>query len=178
MNWDWFDKIYYFNSEMSPQGINKKISYFKGTTIQDWDKHMKAITKWDFRDIGNKIYPDDINVIDYLEPEGDKPFGIHGVISEVINRLRKGIAFITIQKKPGSDFGTGGIYSVKAASLALNLEWGNISIYKNRFREEDPNPRMDKIDFIVSDGYKITADGDWYDSRIGKNKYKSFEKGD
>ena len=116
-------------------------------------------------------------MIDYLEPEGEKSFNIHGVIVDIINRLEKGIAFITIQKKPGVDFGTGGIYSVKAASLAINLEWGNIKIYKNRFREEDDRPNFDTIDFEIVNGSEIVPVGDWYNSkrgRIKEDKYKDF----
>ncbi len=180
-NWNHYNPIYYFNAEMSPQALHKKLSYFKDTSISEWYSKMKVIGDWDYRDIGDKIFPDSINVIDYLEPEGEKSFNIHEVIVGIMNNLKSGIAFITIQKKPGAVFGTGGVYSVKAASLALTLEWGNVSIYKNRFREEDLSPSLDSVDFEITGGSKIEEKGVWYNSKIGKaksDKYKSFTKED
>jgi hypothetical protein len=153
--------IYYFNSEMGPEALKHKLSHFS-IPISEWEKHMKVVDNWDFNDIADKIQPDALNVIDYLEPEGDKSFNIHGVISAIIRRLKKGTALINIQKKPGVSMGTGGIYSIKAATLALALEWGKLEIIKNRFRESDPTPSMNKINFEVHHGYKLVKQGVWY----------------
>lgn len=153
--------IFYFNSEMGPEALKQKLSNFP-IPITDWVKNMKVIDQWDFYNIADKIQPDAFNVIDYLEPEGDKPFNIHGIISAIIRRLNKGTALITIQKKPDAKMGTGGIYSIKAATLALALDWGKIEIVKNRFREADPMPNAAKINFEVHQGYKFVKKGDWY----------------
>ena len=67
-----------------------------------------------------------------------------------------------IQKKPDATMGTGGIYSIKAATLALALEWGKIEIVKNRFREADMQPALMKINFEVHQGYKFVKVGNWY----------------
>jgi len=128
--------IFYFNSEMGPEALKMKLSHFP-ISITDWNKNMKVVDKWDFNNIADKIQPDAFNVVDYLEPEGEKAFNIHGVISAIIKRLNKGTALITIQKKPAATMGTGGIYSIKAATLAIALDWGKIEIVKNRFREAD-----------------------------------------
>lgn len=153
--------IFYFNSEMGPQALKKKISYFP-ISEEKWKKNMKVVEEWDFFNIADKIQPDAFNVIDYLEPEGEKAFNIHGAISAIIRRLKKGTALITIQKKPGTTMGTGGIYSIKAASLALALEWGKLEIVKNRFREADQLPSLTKIDFEVHRGYEFVRTRDWY----------------
>ena len=58
--------------------------------------------------------------------------------------------------------GTGGIYSIKAATLALALDWGKIEIVKNRFREADSQPSLNKINFDVHQGYKFVKVGNWY----------------
>ena len=152
--------IFYFNSEMGPEALKMKLSYFP-VPISEWSKHMKVVDQWDFNNIADKVQPDGFNVIDYLEPEGDKPYNIHGVISAIIRRLDKGIALICIQKKPGAAMGTGGIYSIKAATLALSLEWGKLEIIKNRFREADQFPSLNKIDFEVHKGYKFVSKGGW-----------------
>lgn len=153
--------IFYFNSEMGPEALKKKLSYFP-IEMDVWKKHMKAIAQWDFNNIADKIQPDAFNVIDYLEPEGEKPFNIHGVISSIIKRLNQGMALIAIQKKPDAKLGVGGIYSIKAATLALALDWGKIEVIKNRFREEDSFPSSDKINFEVHKGYQFVKQGNWY----------------
>lgn len=153
--------IFYFNSEMGPEALKMKLSYFP-IPISEWSKHMKVIDNWDFNNIADKIQPDAFNVIDYLEPEGEKAFNIHGVISSIIRRLNKGTALIAIQKKPDAKMGTGGIYSIKAATLALALDWGKLEIIKNRFREADPLPSLNKINFEVHQGHKFVSQGGWY----------------
>jgi len=153
--------IFYFNSEMGPEALKQKLSNFP-IPIEDWAKNMKVVDQWDFYNIADKIQPDAFNVIDYLEPEGEKAFNIHGVISAIIRKLHKGTALITIQKKPGATMGTGGVYSVKAATLALALDWGKIEIVKNRFREADPLPSLTKINFEVHQGYKFENLSYWY----------------
>jgi len=152
---------FYFNSEMGAEALKKKLQYFP-THVSEWARQIKVVDGWDFHNIPDKIQPDAFNVVDYLEPEGDKPFNIHGVISAIIRRLSKGTALITIQKKPGATMGTGGIYSIKAATLALALDWGKIEIIKNRFREEDPFPSLTKINFDVHKGWKFVPTGGWY----------------
>ena len=172
-NWN----IWYFNSEMSEQALHKKLSYFSDLRIDQW--RMIAKTGWGFRSIVDEIQPNDFNVIDYLEPEGEKAFDIHSVLSEIVGKLEKGVALVTIQKKPGSQYGTGGIYSAKAASLVMNLEWGTLEITKNRFREEDPHPTWNTIDFDIVHGSRFEAKGDWYNPKIGRpeEKYKDFTGG-
>jgi hypothetical protein len=153
--------IYYFNSEMGPEALKMKLSYFP-IPMTDWAKNMKVVDQWDFSNIADKIHPDAFNVVDYLEPEGDKPYNIHGVISAIIRRLNKGTALIAIQKKPNATLGTGGIYSIKAATMAIALDWGKIEIVKNRFREADMMPSLNKINFEVHHGYKFIQLDGWY----------------
>lgn len=152
---------FYFNSEMGPEALKKKLSHFP-IQMTDWVKGMKVIDNWDFNNISDKVQPDAFNVIDYLEPEGDRPYNIHGVISAIIRRLNKGMALIMIQKKPGATMGTGGIYSIKGATLAISMDWERIEIVKNRFREADMMPSLNKINFEVHQGYKFVKVGGWY----------------
>lgn len=153
--------IFYFNSEMGPEALKEKLSHFP-IPINKWNDGMRVVDNWDFNNVPDKIQPDALNVIDYLEPEGDRPYNIHGVISAIIRRLNKGLALIAIQKKPGATLGTGGIYSIKAATLALSMDWGKIEITKNRFREADLQPTLNKIDFEIHQGYKFVKVGSWY----------------
>ncbi len=153
--------IFYFNSEMGPEALKHKLQVFP-VSIQEWGKNMKVVDNWDFRNVADKIQPDALNVVDYLEPEGDKAFDIHNVISSIIRRLNRGLALILIQKRPDAKTGTGGVYSIKAATLALALDWGRLEVTKNRFREADPNPDKNNIKFNVKQGWHFEPDGDWY----------------
>ncbi|HOD28552.1 MAG TPA: bifunctional DNA primase/polymerase [Syntrophales bacterium] len=151
----------YYNAEMGAEALHKKLRYFPDP-ISEWARGMKVVDGWDFNSITDKIQPDAFNVVDYLEPDGDKPYNIHGVISNIIRRLDQGVALITVQKKPEARMGTGGVYSLKAATLALALDWGKIEIVKNRFREEDPNPSANKISFDVKAGWEIVRTCPWH----------------
>lgn len=172
-------KFRYFMSEMSDLALNYKLNAFK-IPISDWKMDVIPDDKWDYFNIHDKIYPDDINIIDYLEPEGERSFKIHEVVTKIIKKLNKGMALIATQKKLGADLSAGGVYSAKAASLYLSLDWGKIYIFKNRFREEDPNPLKTHINFEIKSGQNIVATSDWYDPHDKKleQRYRSFQKED
>jgi len=155
--------VYYFNSEMSPQQLTEKISHFL-TPKSAWKEKMHVVDNWDFNNVADKIQPDALNCIDYLEPEGEKPYMIHGVISAIIRKLNRGVALICVQKRPDAKLATGGIYSIKAASLALALDYGRIEIIKNRNREADKNPTLNTMSFDVKGGYQFSAKGGWHAS--------------
>ena len=163
-------KFYYFNAEMSPLALNTKLGYFT-TRPEDWNMKVIPDHIWDYSNIADKIFPDDINVIDYLEPEGEKAYNIHGVVTAIIKRLDKGIAIIATQKRPDVDLSAGGVYSAKAASLYLSLDWGRIKIFKNRYREADKNPSLNMRDFeITSNTQAIKKRGGWYSEQIKKRE--------
>ena len=168
----------YFASEMSDLALNYKLGSFR-VPVENWQKWMDVIPdyKWDYSNIQDKIFPNDMNVIDYLEPEGEKTYNIHDIITKIIKRLDKGMALIATQKKKGSDLSAGGVYSAKAASLYLSMDWGTIFIFKNRFREEDINPKMTRRDFEIESGQNFIPISDWYDP-INKKKEKSYDRFD
>lgn len=154
--------VFYFNAEMGPEALKHKLETFP-ISVERWAEKMKVVENWDFRNVADKIAPDALNIVDYLEPEGDRAFDIHSVISSIIQRLDKGVAFINVQKRPDAKMGAGGVYSIKAASMALALDWCRLEVVKNRFREFDPEPAKNKIKFKVTAGYKFSADGNWYE---------------
>ena len=169
-NMEKFEWIY-FMSEMSDLALNYKLSCFHWP-IEAWKMKVVPDYVWDHNSIQDKIFPNAINVIDYLEPEGDKPYGIHEIVTKIIKKLDKGMAIIAVQKKPNADLGTGGVYSAKAASLYLSLDWGTINIFKNRFREEDKQPLRTRRDFEIQPGQHFVAKGSWYDP----NEFKRTKK--
>jgi len=152
----------YFSSEMSALAINKKLGYFE-LPIEDWKMKVISDDKWDYSNIHDKIFPNDMNVIDYLEPEGEKTYNIHGVLTKISKRLEKGMALIATQKRPDLALSAGGVYSAKSTSLYLSLDWGTINIFKNRYREEDSHPQLTRRDFEIVYGLKFSSTSDWYD---------------
>lgn len=169
-NMEKFDWIY-FMSEMSDLALNYKLNCFNWP-IDAWKMKVVPDYVWDHNSIQDKIFPNAMNVIDYLEPEGDKPYGIHEIVTKIIKKLDKGMAIIAVQKKPNADLGTGGVYSAKAASLYLSLDWGTINIFKNRFREEDKQPLRTRRDFEIQAGQHFVAKGGWYDPNESKRNKK------
>lgn len=163
--------FYYFNSEISPLGLNKKLGYFH-YPIHEWKMKVIPDDKWDHTNIADKVYPDDVNIIDYLEPEGEKSYNVHHIITNITKRLNKGIAIIATQKKPDVDLSSGGVYSAKASSLYLSLDWGRIKIFKNRYREEDPHPLFILRDFEIKSGQHIVPVGGWYSEQSKKQAEK------
>jgi len=168
----------YFASEMSNLALNYKLARFN-VPVEQWQKWMDVIPdyQWDYSNIQDKIFPNDMNVIDYLEPEGEKTYNIHDIITKIIKKLDKGMALIATQKRKDSDLSAGGVYSAKAASLYLSLDWGTINIFKNRFREEDSNPKMTRKDFTIEAGQNFVEASDWYDP-ISNKKEKRYDKFD
>ncbi len=166
-------KFKYFASEMSSLALNYKLARFN-FPVDHWKMDVIPDYSWDYSNIQDKIFPNDMNVIDYLEPEGEKTYNIHDIITKIIKRLDKGMALIATQKRPNSDLSAGGVYSAKASSLYLSLDWGTILIFKNRFREEDSNPRLVRRDFDIEAGQNFVPKGDWYDPQ-DKKKSKNYE---
>jgi hypothetical protein len=146
--------VLYHNSEMSPQAMNYKLSQF-AFPISGWNFRL---LKW----TGNtdQIDPDGLNIVDYLQAP-EKVWEIQQPISRMLNRLNRGVVVIALQKKPGSTFGTGGIWGAMDASLVLGLEFGVAKVEKNRFREADNFNGMDQRDWTIKQGNCVHLSG-WY----------------
>lgn len=162
----------YFMSEMSDLALNYKLTRFNWP-IDAWKMDVIPDYVWDYNNIQDKIFPNAMNVIDYLEPEGEKSYSIHDIVTKIIKKLDKGMALIATQKKPGVDLSAGGVYSAKAASLYLSLDWGTINIFKNRFREEDKFPLRTRKDFNLEPGQHFSEKGGWYDPNEKKRAIKA-----
>jgi hypothetical protein len=169
-----FDFIY-FASEMAPQTINYKLSYF-GIPISHWKMKVVPDNVWDFHNISDKIHPNAINVIDYLEADAEKTFNIHQTITKCLKKLNKGMLIIALQKNKGSELASGGSYTSRAASLYLSIDWNTILIVKNRFMEQDPAKSCKRRDFTIDPGQKYVATSEWYDPREKPKEEKKVRK--
>jgi hypothetical protein len=163
---------YFYNSELSPSALNKKLSYFN-FPINEWQFEAIPSKCWDHTNIHKMVFPDCINVIDYLEPDPGKIWTIYNDMAAISENLNKGMAIILLQKKSGSDFGTGGDWSAKAASFYIALEYQKAKITKNTYREEDKiGYDKNNINWDIIPGAHIKASSGWY----GEQSNKSAEK--
>ncbi len=177
-NQDKYKVKYFYMPELGPEGLSKKLGYFV-TPIDSWKfdaicgSNGMGRTQWDNTNIHQKIFPDCLNIIDYLEPPEDAPWKIYHVMNKIAARLNNGMAIILIQKKEGSKYGIGGDWSAKATSFYLSLEWGNATIQKNTYMEEDKIGRQFNImDFDIVPGSNIKALSGWYNEQSKKQTEK------
>lgn len=129
------------------------------------DLPFKVYERYDnFADV---IVPDGINVVDYLDMNSEV-YLIGEEIEKVYRKLKRGIAVIAIQKKPGQDIGLGGIFSWKRAKLYLSLDsiksggafYHRLKIIKARGRADpDVNPKDMEITFYLVKGIQFKKRG-------------------
>jgi hypothetical protein len=169
---------YFYMPELGPEGLKQKLGYFM-TPIDTWQfdaicgSNGNGKTQWDNTNIHQKIYPDCLNIIDYLEPPEDAPWKIYHVMNKIAGRLQGGMAIILIQKKEGARYGIGGDWSAKATCFYLSLEWGNVTVQKNTYQEEDTIGRDFNIkDFEIGKGAHIKSLSGWYGEEAKKDKDK------
>ncbi len=138
------------SSEMGEQQLKVRLSKF-GLPDNQWTFDPVSRTS----DFADAVLPDDINVIDYLETEGDAVFKVGDELRAIFNRLRKGMALVAIQKKMNTtrefkgklykqnyDLGRGAEFSMEKARLYLSIDYHKLKIVKaSNWRQEEVNPK-------------------------------------
>ncbi len=164
--------ILYFNSEMDERAMNYKLRQFDHDGMFPPSAWTFKMLKWK----GNPdvIDPDAINIVDYLSA-GNNAYEIQEPIGRILSKLNRGIAIISVQKRPGSPFGTGGIYSAMDASLVIALEFSRMKVTKNRFREADNFMNLDCRDWTIKHGLVRELSG-WYGEEDKEANKKGFQR--
>lgn len=140
--------IQYFNSEMGPEEMKLRLSKFP---TDDWAFEARERSS-DFADV---IQPDKINIIDYLEVTNDF-FLVAQEITKIFDRLNKGIAVVTVQKKQGVSLGRGAEFSAEKPRLYLSMDAGKLTIVKGKnWAQEGKNPNNKKFSFKLIQGWKF-----------------------
>ncbi len=143
--------IKYFSSEMFGAELNIRLTEF-GEPLESW-------TKIDFRAKTNKfkdvIDPNGFNIVDYLEIYKDF-YEIGGLIAEIFDSLKTGIAIIAIQKPKGRDEAVGGERTLDKARLFLAVSPGKIKIVKGKvWADKHTNPNGLSIRWTLAGGCKF-----------------------
>jgi hypothetical protein len=126
----------YFSSEMGAAELNIRLRKF-GKSLDEWKAIRFLAKSSDFKDV---IDPNGLNIIDYLEVSKDF-YEIGGMLTDIFNNLKDGVAVVAIQKPSGRDTGVGGARTLDKARLYMAIEPGVLKIVKGKlWRQECVNP--------------------------------------
>ena len=130
--------------------------------IDEWN-----FSAWERSDnFADVIRPGAVNVIDYLEIHDDF-WKVGGMLKEISDKLKGGIAVICLQKNKGRDEGLGGVRSLEKPRLYLAIDHGKIKIVKGKsWADREVNPNNMVIRFKVVDGCKFIAESNWEKEEI------------
>ena len=154
-------KVNYFTSEMGPTKLKQRLKKFNNVEFPDgWN--FNAIYRARNWEDAIKQFPDDINIIDYMEV-GDSFWLVGQYIDNIFNRLNNGIAIICLQKIYGRDLGVGGDWSARKASLYLSVDPGVLKIIKAKEWRGETNPNRKYKKFKLVQGWNFIPDEEWSD---------------
>lgn len=147
--------IQFFCSEMGPEEMKVRRGKFG---VSDWADVPRERSS-NFAEV---IQPDKINIIDYLEVT-DSFYLIAEELTNIFNKLKGGIALITLQKKRGEqyEFGRGAEFSLEKPRLYLSMDTGKLKIIKAKnWAQEGTNPNNKEWKFKLLKGAVFKIDGD------------------
>ncbi len=158
MNRD-FQDVFYFTSEMGLDELQERIDLM-GISREEW--HSKITTIERSSNFQDRIRPDGLNIIDFLELSGDDYLKVGEHIRRIWEKLTTGVCFIAIQKRYGCDLPQGGIGAIEKARLALSFDRGVVKIVKAKnWRDGRSNPNGLEVEFKLCDGWKFIESGPW-----------------
>jgi hypothetical protein len=149
-----------FSSEMGPEELRMRLEKHADLRIEEWK--FKALMRAD--NFGDIIRPDEINVIDYLEIS-ENFWEVDKTMREIHDRLRRGVAFIAIQKSRFQDLGRGGDFGAQKPRLYLTLDrdtgGGVIKVLKAKNIVPGRAIAGKMLKFQLEDGWHFVHNGDW-----------------
>jgi hypothetical protein len=149
---------------MTAVELKKRLKKFTDFSLKKWLDVDFIERMSDFHDV---IYPDDINIIDFLEIY-DEFYRVGLFIRKIYDRLNKGICLIAIQKNPGIDLGLGGQRSMEKARLYLSISKGILKIVVGKNWASERRPDGLQIRFKLVQGAKfIQLSDNWYRDKDG-----------
>jgi len=142
--------IHYYSSEMGPEEMKLRLSKFDDVESWTFDARERSMN---FADV---IYPDDINIIDYIEITSGEFYRIAEELRAIFDKLNKGIAIIALQKKKGAELGRGAEFSLEKPRLYLSMDSGTLKIIKAKnWAVEGENPNGVEFNFKLINGARF-----------------------
>jgi len=148
--------VHYFNSEMGAEELKVRLSKFDDVAENEWifDPRERS---FNFAEV---IYPDDMNIIDYLELNEGNFYKIAHEIRGIHDKLRKGVAIIALQKKEGAEFGRGADLSAEKSRLYLTMDSNILKIKKGKnWAQQTLNPNNMEFPYKLVNGAKFIYEG-------------------
>ena len=153
--------VWYFSSEMADSEFKSRLSLFDDVPLDSW-KFEARERSHGFADV---IRPDALNIIDYLEI-CEEVYKVGGILKEVYERLRGGVAIVALQKAKNRDTGRGDTFGLEKPRLYLSISAnppdGNIiKIVKAKNWQTDINPNGQSLEFKIVAGSRLSSHGYW-----------------
>lgn len=150
------NQIDYFSSEMGDTELKLRLQKFDDISLDDWE--MNAWQRsGNFADV---IRPDAINIVDFLEVHDDF-WKVGGMLKDIHDRLRKGIAVVALQKSTQKELGRGGDMGLEKPRLYLAIDSGKITIVKCKNWQGERNPNGLSKTFKLIQGCKFIETLPW-----------------
>ena len=140
--------VRYFNSEMGEEELKNRLLFFDDMELKDWDHVTFYERSSNFNDV---IFPDSLNVIDYLELTSDF-FLVGGIIRAIHEKLRNGICVVCIQKNRDVELGRGGGLTEEKARLYISMDFQKLKIIKCKNPKHGQSVSGKEIDFKLING--------------------------
>ncbi len=149
--------IYYFCSEMEEAELGDRLSEF-GIPLDAWN--FEAFDRQ--VDFDQVVVPDAINIIDYLDLDGDW-YMIKAHFEKIRRNLGKGFALVAMQKKGNLELGYGQDRSLATPKLYLSMSAGKLTIVKGKVpAKRGVSANGLQRTFIIQDGaYFMPAQDDY-----------------
>ena len=157
------NQIHLFNSEMSEQELRIRIELHEDISPDEWSFHPHHRS----RNFGDCIFPDDINIIDYLDLGDDIP-AITRHFREIHESLGKGIALVGLQKPYGRDMGYGKELGLQLPRLYISFEYNRkekmsrATVVKCKGSKTKENMTGKVLDYKLYGSWKFEEQGIWH----------------